>query len=246
MLLYILCASLASLSLINLESYLTFLCILSKVCQAKVWPICSYCSELLHWCVLPRMSPEFHQRFRSDMTPSLPVWAMKLNKDSGQQVCLAVIQNPARGAENWGFLPLHVLRVSEMWQALWTEESGALLLLGNDCSWGFIELFWTCTSLVNIGSYQRLGWCLIRSGGDCTAHDRPLSNKCQCVLQILWILVMTAPPPPAIHTLLGVPQMGRRDPPSMENHRVITKLPASSQLSPLWIINPFWEDQPPC
>lgn len=129
----------------------------------------------------------------SDMTPLLPVWAMKLNKDSGQQVCLAVIQSLAWGAENWGFLPLHVLRVSEMWQALWTEESGALLLLSNDCSYGFIEFFWTCTSLVNIGSYQRLGWGLI-GGGGCTAHDRPLSNKCQCVIQILWILVMTAPP----------------------------------------------------
>lgn len=53
--------------------------------------------------------------------------------------------------------------------------------------------------------------------------------------------------PPAIHTLPGAPQMGRKDPTFSGEPHVITKLPASSQLSPsLWIINPFWGNQPPC
>lgn len=113
-----------------------------------------------------RISPEFNQRSKHDTI--IPFWTIKLNKDLGQQVCLAVIQSPALGAENWVFLPLHVLRVSELWQAHWTEESGTLLLLGNYCSCGFIELFWTWTSLVYVGSDQHLGWDLIRWGLHCT------------------------------------------------------------------------------
>lgn len=151
MLLYTLCAA----SLAFPCSILSHIWLSSVFFPKSVSPRSSQFAPIALGCSTgrsyPRISPESNQHSRHDT--SFPFWTIKLNKDLGQQVCLAVIQSPALGAENGVFLPLHVLWVSEMWQAHWTEESRTLLLLGNYCSCGFIELFWTRTSLVNIGSY---------------------------------------------------------------------------------------------